>query len=60
VLGKLLKGFSGVTVDALTPTYGLLGAYATAFVGTGLTAIPPFLLFLLLWRMQRRAPKQAA
>jgi MFS transporter, PAT family, beta-lactamase induction signal transducer AmpG len=59
VLGKLLKGFSGVTVDALTPTYGLLGAYATAFVGTGLTAIPPFLLFLLLWRRQRRGGRTA-
>ena len=54
VLGKLLKGFSGAGVEALTPTYGLLGAYSTAFVVTGLTAIPPLLLFLLLWRMQRR------
>jgi PAT family beta-lactamase induction signal transducer AmpG len=54
VLGKLLKGFSGVAVDTLTPTYGLLGAYATAFIATGLTAIPPLLLILLLWRMQRR------
>jgi MFS transporter, PAT family, beta-lactamase induction signal transducer AmpG len=55
VLGKFTKGFSGVAVDALTPTHGLLGAYATAFVATGLTAIPPMLLLLLLWRMQRRA-----
>jgi MFS transporter, PAT family, beta-lactamase induction signal transducer AmpG len=54
VLGKLLKGFSGVAVDALTPSHGLLGAYATAFVATGLTAVPPFVLFLLLWRAQRR------
>jgi PAT family beta-lactamase induction signal transducer AmpG len=54
VLGKLLKGFSGVAVDSLTPTYGLLGAYATAFIATGLTAIPPLLLILLLWRMQQR------
>jgi len=54
VLGKFLKGFSGVTVDALTPTYGLLGAYATAFIGTGLTAIPPLLLILVLWRMHGR------
>lgn len=54
LLGKFLKGFSGVAVDALTPTYGLLGAYATAFVVTGLTAIPPLLLFVLLWRMQKR------
>jgi MFS transporter, PAT family, beta-lactamase induction signal transducer AmpG len=55
LLGKFLKGFSGAAVDALTPTHGLLGAYATAFVATGLTAIPPLLLIVLLWRMQRRA-----
>jgi PAT family beta-lactamase induction signal transducer AmpG len=54
LLGKFLKGFSGVAVDTLTPTYGLLGAYATAFIATGLTAIPPLLLFLLLWRMHGR------
>lgn len=53
LLGKFLKGFSGAAVEALTPAYGLLGAYATAFVATGLTAIPPLLLLLLLWRMQR-------
>ncbi|MBA2674394.1 MAG: MFS transporter [Ramlibacter sp.] len=58
VLGKFAKGFSGVAVDSLTPTYGLLGAYATAFLATALTAIPPLLLFVLLWRMQLR--KEAA
>jgi len=60
VLGKFTKGFSGVAVDALTPTQGLLGAYATAFVATGLTAIPPLLLLLLLWRMQRIGRKEPA
>jgi PAT family beta-lactamase induction signal transducer AmpG len=54
ILGKLLKGFSGVAVDTLTPGYGLLGAYATAFIVTGLTAIPPLLLILLLWKIQGR------
>ena len=54
LLGKFLKGFSGVAVESMTPTYGLLGAYATAFIGTALTAIPPMLLILLLWRMQGR------
>jgi len=53
MLGKFLKGFSGVTVEALTPTYGPLGAYATAFIGVGLTAIPPMLLFLLIHRLNR-------
>ncbi|MDB5882090.1 MAG: transporter [Ramlibacter sp.] len=60
VLGKFTKGFSGVAVDALTPSQGLLGAYATAFVATGLTAVPPLLLLLLLWRMQRTADPSAA
>ncbi|MGZ3157458.1 MAG: AmpG family muropeptide MFS transporter [Burkholderiaceae bacterium] len=60
LLGKFLKGFSGVAVDALTPTHGLLGAYATAFVATGLTAIPPLILLALLWRIQTRAAPTSA
>ena len=56
LLGKFLKGFSGAAVEMLTPSYGLLGAYATAFVVTGLSALPPLLLLLVLWRMQR-APR---
>jgi PAT family beta-lactamase induction signal transducer AmpG len=54
MLGKFLKGFSGATVDALTPAHGLIGAYAIAFLGTALTALPPLLLILLLWRMHKR------
>jgi PAT family beta-lactamase induction signal transducer AmpG len=54
LLGKFLKGFSGVGVDALAPTYGLIGAYASMFIATALTAIPPLLLILLLWRMHGR------
>lgn len=57
LLGKFLKGFSGVAVEALTPVHGLLGAYATAFIATGLTAIPPLILLVLLWRMQVRAAR---
>jgi PAT family beta-lactamase induction signal transducer AmpG len=53
LLGKFLKGFSGKAVEALVPTHGLLDAYATAFIATALTAVPPMLLLLLLWRMQR-------
>jgi MFS transporter, PAT family, beta-lactamase induction signal transducer AmpG len=60
LLGKFLKGFSGVAVDTLTPQYGLLGAYATAFIGTALTAIPAMLLIVLLWRMQGRHGSQGA
>ncbi|MBI3711696.1 MAG: MFS transporter [Burkholderiales bacterium] len=55
LLGKFLKGFSGAAVEALTPAHGLLGAYATAFVATGLLAIPPLILLALLWRMQLRS-----
>jgi MFS transporter, PAT family, beta-lactamase induction signal transducer AmpG len=54
LLGKFLKGFSGAAVDAMTPVYGLLGAYSMAFIATGLTAIPPLVLFVLLWRLQQR------
>jgi PAT family beta-lactamase induction signal transducer AmpG len=57
-LGKFLKGFSGAAVEALTPSHGLIGAYATAFIGTGLLAVPPALLFLWLARLHRR--QQAA
>jgi MFS transporter, PAT family, beta-lactamase induction signal transducer AmpG len=60
LLGKFLKGFSGVAVDTLTPTYGLLGAYATAFIGTALTAVPAMLLVLMLWRMQKRDERSRA
>jgi MFS transporter, PAT family, beta-lactamase induction signal transducer AmpG len=60
LLGKFLKGFSGVAVETLTPHYGLLGAYATSFIVTGLTAIPPMLLILVLWRMHGREGQAAA
>lgn len=59
-LGKFLKGFSGAVVDDLSASQGLLGAYATAFIGTGLTAIPPILLLLLLSRFHGRAARTPA
>ena len=52
-LGKFLKGFSGQVVDNLSHAQGLMGAYATAWIGTGLTAIPPILLVLLLAHRSR-------
>jgi len=60
LLGKFLKGFSGAAVEALTPSHGLLGAYATAFVATGLMAVPPALLFLLLGALHNRKTAAAA
>src|SRR3546814_1095618 len=59
LLGKFLKGFSGVVVEALTPAHGLLGAYATAFVGAGLITVPALILFLILARLNRRAQAAA-
>lgn len=60
LLGKFLKGFSGATVEAMTPARGLLGAYATAFVGAGLIALPSLLLFILLARIHARRAAAAA
>ena len=48
MLGKFLKGFSGVVVENLTASHGLLPAYAIFFVGAGLIGIPALLLFILL------------
>jgi PAT family beta-lactamase induction signal transducer AmpG len=58
-LGKFLKGFSGAVVDGLAQTQGQMGAYATAWIGTGLTAIPPILLVLWLARLSRPATAPA-
>ena len=60
LLGKFLKGFSGVTVEALTPSHGPIGAYQTAFVGAGLIALPGLVLFLLLARFHAREKRAAA
>ncbi|MDB5446752.1 MAG: transporter [Phenylobacterium sp.] len=54
LLGKFLKGFSGAVVEALTPGHGLLGAYATCFVGAGVIAIPALVLFAILGRLHAR------
>ena len=51
--GKILKGFSGLVVDSITPGLGLLNAYAVFFIGAGLIGIPALLLFVLLERRKR-------
>jgi PAT family beta-lactamase induction signal transducer AmpG len=43
-----------MAIETLTPAHGLLGAYAAAFLATALMAVPPILLVVLLWRMQKR------
>jgi len=49
--GKFLKGFSGAIVEALQSAHGLIGAYALAFIGAGLIAVPSLGLFILLKRL---------
>ncbi|HEX3754252.1 MAG TPA: MFS transporter, partial [Rhizomicrobium sp.] len=50
LLGKFLKGPSGVVVEALTPHFGLMNAYAFFFVGCGALGVPALILFLVLAR----------
>ncbi len=53
-LGKILKGFSGATVEALGATHGLVHAYGIFFVGAGLIGVPAIILFAALGLWQRR------
>jgi MFS transporter, PAT family, beta-lactamase induction signal transducer AmpG len=47
-LGKILKGFSGVEVERLGTTYGLIHGYGIFFIVCGLTGLPAVLLFAIL------------
>ena len=49
-VGKILKGFSGATVEGLEQTYGQMGAYALFFVGAGAIGLPALVLCLILVR----------
>lgn len=48
LLGKLLKGLSGVAVEQLEVGRSLLDAYALFFIGTALVGIPALVLCVLL------------
>ncbi|MGJ7904254.1 AmpG family muropeptide MFS transporter [Lysobacter sp. 1R34A] len=48
LLGKVLKGLSGVAVEQLAVDRTLLEAYSLFFVGTALVGIPALLLCILL------------
>jgi MFS transporter, PAT family, beta-lactamase induction signal transducer AmpG len=48
--GKFLKGFSGLVVEGLTPTFGLMNAYALFFIGCGVIGVPSLALFAFLNR----------
>jgi PAT family beta-lactamase induction signal transducer AmpG len=50
--GKILKGFSGATVEAMSGQIGLMNAYAVFFVGCGAIGVPALILFALLARRQ--------
>lgn len=60
LLGKVLKGFSGVVVEQLEVGRTLLEAYALFFLGTALAGIPALLLCLaLVARKPANAPQPA-
>ena len=52
--GKILKGFSGATVEAMSAHIGLINAYAAFFIGCGLLGVPALVLFATLERQQPR------
>ncbi len=56
LLGKVLKGFSGVAVETLQASHGEAGGYALFFLGTALAGVPALLLCLWLSRQLRPAP----
>ena len=59
LLGKVLKGFSGLVVEKLEVGRTLLEAYALFFTGTALAGIPALLLCFLLVRHARIAASPA-
>lgn len=56
LLGKVLKGFSGVAVEQLAVGRGLIEGYALFFLGTALAGIPALLLCIWLSRRTRLTP----
>ncbi len=56
LLGKFLKGFSGVAIEKLSVSHDLMTSYALYFLGTALMGIPALLLCILVVR--RRSPKR--
>lgn len=59
LLGKVLKGFSGLVVQKLSETHPLLESYAYFFVGTALIGIPALLLCILLVRSNTHLAKSS-
>jgi PAT family beta-lactamase induction signal transducer AmpG len=61
-LGKILKGFSGVEVERLSTTFGLIHGYGIFFIACGLTGLPAVLLFAILgyWHSRKQLAAAAA
>ncbi|RYZ74223.1 MAG: MFS transporter [Lysobacteraceae bacterium] len=59
LLGKMLKGFSGVAVEHLETGRTLLEAYSLFFIGTALVGIPALLLCIRL-TMRKHGPTDVA
>jgi PAT family beta-lactamase induction signal transducer AmpG len=61
-LGKILKGFSGATVENLSASYGLVHAYGIFFIGCGLIGVPAIILFVALdlWHKRLRLTPDTA
>ncbi|UXR65436.1 MFS transporter [Bdellovibrio bacteriovorus] len=57
LLGKVLKGFSGLVVQKLSETHALMESYAIFFLGTALIGVPALLLCILLVRSNTKLPK---
>src|SRR5207237_8070013 len=58
MLGKFLKGFSGVVVENLQVGRTLPEAYALFFIGAGLSGVRALLLFLFLARLPGRSGRR--
>ncbi len=60
LLGKALKGFSGVIVEQLQQNHSLMQAYALFFAGTAAIGIPVLLLVVYLIRATPRPSSRPA
>ena len=58
-LGKILKGFSGQTVDTLSAGRNLMDAYALFFAGSAAIGLPALVLCLFLAHIQKRRVNSA-
>lgn len=54
--GKILKGFSGTAVEAMSAQIGLMNAYGVFFIACGILGVPALVLFAILQRRHSREP----